>query len=95
MINIILPVLYHTDETEKFKELEMEYKLSQLEEENMHFYNIDGLTSYEEEGIEYTVLHLSGDLYYIKMPIEEVEELIDNALKNSLKQFAEFLKQIK
>lgn len=80
-----LPILVHTDKTNRLAETNLPYKLSNCIKSNVVIYgDIEALTEYTEDGHDYTLLTTSIDDYIIPKNITDTQEIIDSSLNTFL-----------
>ena len=80
-MKIKLPILFNTDESDKQKAItgECNYDLSTVR--TTTFYRIDAIAPSDEKG--YTVIYLGSDEFICKLPVAEVEKIIDGVFEYS------------
>jgi len=81
---IELPILHHSDTTNTFKNIGVDYNLSFCEVRNMIFYHINAISPYidEETGIEYTNIHTNGIEYICTDKIDDLFKKISEISNN-------------
>lgn len=75
-MNLNLPILFETDNTCQLEVIGMDFKLSDCDIRETTFYYINAVSSYLENGINYTTIHSNGDGFICPLEKREVERLI-------------------
>lgn len=72
---IDLPILHHSDSTNSFKDLGIEYPLSECEIREITFYHINAISPYYDtkEDFEYTSIHTNNTEFICTLPIDKVK----------------------
>lgn len=69
---ISLPIFWHNDETERLDIMEINYDLKDCPIQEVIFLNVDAITSYEEDGEEYTTIFSGGNNFTSPLSMKEV-----------------------
>lgn len=77
---IQLNVFHHSDETSTFKDVGMDYKLSDCEVRPIIFYNINAISPYIIDESEHCAIHTNNSEYICVLSFSEVAKLIENNL---------------
>ena len=75
-MKIKLPILFLTDDICQLEDLGLDFNLSDAEIRETTFYNINAVSPYLENGVNYTSIHANGDGFICPLSVEEVEEII-------------------
>lgn len=75
-MGIELPILFHTDQTTTFKEVGIDYELSECEVRKMLFININAVSKYLDGGKWYSQIHSNGDSFICTYTYDKVIELL-------------------
>ena len=78
-----IPVLWHTEETRQKEELGIDVSSEEVTTRIVTFYTIDSIVDYYEDDEVYTKFYCSGQVYLTTLQRDELEELIDNQLKQN------------
>ena len=80
---IALPILHHSDSTNSFKDLGIEYPLSECEIREVIFYHINAISPYYDtiEDNEYTNIHSNNTEFLCTLPIDNVKNEINLIFK--------------
>lgn len=74
---ITLPIYFHTEETEKFEKVDMEFSIKDCEVREVYFFSIQALSEFKENGkVVATRVHFNGDTMLCKLPITEVAKAV-------------------
>lgn len=76
MFKLKLPILLHTEQTEKMEEMDMSVNYNDCPTGIMTFYCINVTGTFSQNGRNWTEIHSNGDMFISPMPEEEVEKQI-------------------
>lgn len=77
IIEIEIPVLWHTDETRRFSDLDINYEVDDLEHRNVTFYRIDAVSPNKwDDKHTFCNIHSGGEKWISPMTYEEIKRLI-------------------
>jgi ABC-type Zn uptake system ZnuABC Zn-binding protein ZnuA len=79
-MKIKLPILFNTDSTQSLQNADVDFDLRLCEVRNITFYEINAVTQYFENEIEYSQIYANGMSFYSTLTIKEVENIIENQL---------------
>jgi hypothetical protein len=74
---IVLPVLFSNQNTNLLKECNISFKLTDCTVMETAFFTIDAVVPFLQDGIEYSQVHISGNVFYSTLTMDEVLDLID------------------
>ena len=81
-MKIKLPILFNTDSTSEQEKLDIDFDLRLCEIRPIVFYQINAITSYIENDIEYSQIYSNGMSFYSSLKMKEIEQIIES---NSMK----------
>ena len=77
MKKIVLPIYFHTDNSQIMADIGVKYDLEACEVRNVTFYHINLITPYKEDGsVLGTMIHSNGDMFLTYLSPEQVEVII-------------------
>lgn len=76
-MKVKLPILFNTDSTQSMQDADIDFDLRLCEIRMVVFYNIDNISPYFENDIEYTQINSGNMSSYSTLKISEVEQIID------------------
>lgn len=78
MINVLLPIFFHTSNTSTLKDLDIDYDLSDCEVRDIIFFNIDAICEYCEENTnrKFTSIFAGGNEFICVLQQDKVLEKI-------------------
>ena len=76
-----LPILFDTDESDKQKLITGESGYDVSEIRLTTFYQINAVAPSDEKG--YSIIYVGGDEFICRMPVEQVEKIIDGVFEYS------------
>ena len=77
---IKLPIYFHTEESAKLAELEIEAKYEDCEVRPMHFYHINGVVDADLDGNEGTIIYANSSTFECPLTLDEVLQVIEKHL---------------
>lgn len=81
MKQIDLEIFFHNDTTSTFKDIGIQYDLSDCEKRVMTFYNINAISPYIDGGNEYCSIHSNGSEFICNATYSVVRNLLIETLK--------------
>jgi len=76
MFKLKLPILLHTEQTERMKEWDIEADYNNCPIETMTFYSINVTGTFTQNGRDWTEIHSNGDMFISPMLEKEIEKQI-------------------
>lgn len=76
-MKVKLPILFNTDSTQSLENADIDFDLRLCEIRPIIFYQINAITKYIENEIEYSQIYSNGTSFYCTLTVEEVEYIID------------------
>lgn len=81
LVKLKIPVLFHTKETEKLQEADIEYSWREYNEKEIILYDVIALEPVVTEEDEHmTYIHTPNTVFLCRFSIEEIEELIEKSI---------------
>ncbi len=80
-LQLDLPIFFHSDTSEIFSGLKMDYSLDLCVQRDMFFLTIDAIAPYVDEATEEVIhskIFSGGDMFICPMPYNELRALIIN-----------------
>ena len=74
---ITLPILFNTDVTKDLSDCDIEFKLTECEVREVHFFNIDVVLPHWEDNIEYSEVYVSGKQFYSTLANGYILDMVD------------------
>jgi hypothetical protein len=81
-MNITLDIFHHSTKTTQFKDLEIDYKLTDCELRPVTFYTIDAISQHEEDGKTYGTIHCNGREFIASLSYGELWEKLNKIKKD-------------
>lgn len=78
MKGVTIPCLYLDGEAMKLKGLDIEVPLNQIEAKDITFFNVAGISTYEEDGEEFSEIFCNGEFFVSRVPFKEVVKLFED-----------------
>lgn len=79
---IKLPIYFHSDETARLAELEIESNYEDCEIKQMHFYQISAIVDADFDGNEGSLIYANGDVFECPLVIDGVLKVIEKHLND-------------
>lgn len=74
---ITLPIYFHTEDTEKFDKVDIDYSITDCEIRPVHFFSIVAVSEFREEGKTVAVrIHTNGDSFLCSLSVDEVVKAV-------------------
>lgn len=75
---ILLPILFHTQNTNNLAGLDIQFKLSDcVEEKDILFFELGVITPLFENEVEYSQINVGGIVYYSTCTVDDILQEID------------------
>lgn len=77
-MEIEIEVFHHTEETQTFKEIGVDYDMSNCGLRPVTFYRIDAISPYYENGKEFSSIHTNNSEYITPLTYTQLKARIKN-----------------